>query len=149
MVTLIGGDQLLERAHQAHLRARASTATPRDQFLLLADEAAEMGTATNGMRQPTRDQFSQIQELLKKKSKEESKLRKGVRGGMGRVQHQVHQECAALPLHDVLLPKWCRCRMLPAWGCPPGRPPTSPGRPHAGLVVSTITSPGTSYPQAA
>ena len=76
MVTLIGGDQLLERAHQAHLRARTSTATPRDQFLLLADEAAEMGTATNGMRQPTRDQFSQIQELLKKKSKEESKLRK-------------------------------------------------------------------------
>ena len=75
MVTLIGGDQLLERAHQAYLRARASTATPRDQFLLLADEAAEMGTATNGMRQPTRDQFSQIQEMLKRKSKEESKLR--------------------------------------------------------------------------
>ena len=66
MVTLIEGDQLIGRAHQAHLRARAQAATPRDQFLLYVDEAAEMGTATNGVRQLSRDQMGQVQEMLKK-----------------------------------------------------------------------------------
>ena len=72
MVTLIEGDWLLERAHQAHLRAHSLEATPCDQFLLFVDEAAEMGAGTNGIRQLTREQLAQIQEILK----EDLKLRR-------------------------------------------------------------------------
>ena len=72
MVTLIEGAWLLERAHQEHLRAHSLEATPRDQFLLFVDKAAEMGAGTNGIRQLTREQLAQIQEILK----EDLKLRR-------------------------------------------------------------------------
>ena len=69
MFTLIPGDQLLERAHRAQLRARASPAEPRDRFLIYADEEAEPGTHTNGAREMSRAQQKMVQDMLKKKSK--------------------------------------------------------------------------------
>ena len=93
MFTLIPGDQLLERAHRAQLRARASPAEPRDRFLIYADEEAEPGTHTNGAREMSRAQQKMVQDMLKKKSKfrrengegeDEYEIRR-IRGGSSRI----------------------------------------------------------------
>ena len=61
MVHLVDGVQLLERARQAHVRARSKEATPRDMFLVYGDPEAKPSTHSNGVRELTGPQSQQLQ----------------------------------------------------------------------------------------